>query len=230
MQAGPAHVVPRRSGSPASRGGRGGEVRDAARVPGEVRRLEVDQVGHRLEHAVQLGAVDPPGQARLGGEDRRPSSPPRPDRRAPASACSQNRSATTPGRTSAGVLAGRDLRGLDAVLPGERPRSGRQLDQPRRQRDVVAAQVPRLALAVPLLVGLADSDAHRASEPDPLGELRRPAGSGWQEAVTSSRCPAAGTSPAAGPVRPLPCEPTRRSRYAAICGGALAEQSRTRRP
>ena len=50
----------------------GGQIRHAARVPGELWRLEVGQIGHRLKYGIELSTVDAPGQTRLGIDYRVP--------------------------------------------------------------------------------------------------------------------------------------------------------------
>ncbi len=54
-------------------GSGGGQTGHAPRVPGQVRRLQIHEVGHGLEHAIQFVIRDRAGQARLGGDDGVPA-------------------------------------------------------------------------------------------------------------------------------------------------------------
>lgn len=81
-----------------------------------------------------------------------------------------------------------------AVLPVVQ--RGRDRDQPRRQRDLRTAHVPR-ALAVPLLVGLPERVGHVAAQPDPRGEPRAQLGVGGQPRLDLAlSCDGEGRQPA----------------------------------
>lgn len=60
------HVLPIAA---SNTGGLGDQIGHSARVPGEIRALQVDQVSHRLEDVVQVGAGDTARQLGLGVED-----------------------------------------------------------------------------------------------------------------------------------------------------------------
>ena len=59
-------------GQPPQAGRRGGESGHTPGVSGELWGLEVRQVGHRLQHVVEVRTAHPPRQARFGVDDRRP--------------------------------------------------------------------------------------------------------------------------------------------------------------
>ncbi len=107
---------------------------------------------------------------------------------------------------------------LSAVAPAEHLYRTGQLHQSCGQPDLLTAQMVRDALAVPLLVGLADGGADTRVEADPLGETARRA----RRASSRTRAPvavrAAGTSRAVSPA-PWRCRATARCRTkkAMIC-------------
>ena len=120
----------------------GGEVGHAARVPGQVRRLQVDQVGHRLEHARPARRRRPAGRALARRPGRRPSSRHRRARRAaPRRARRTGRRA--PGRAASPACL-RTTRRADSTpcrrlntsagLASCTSRDGRQICSPRRWR------------------------------------------------------------------------------------------------
>src|SRR3954452_16619581 len=119
----------------------------------EVRRLQVGQIGHGLQDGVEVGAVDPLGQAWFGVEDRVPF------RRVvepveylwgvPAEEIDDPRI-----KVGAGVAPRRVTGSVHAVPAGVHLDRTGELHQPGRQGDRGAAQTQRYAPAVPLLVAL----------------------------------------------------------------------------
>ena len=149
---------------------RAGQVGHPPRVPGQVGALHVDQVGHRLQDQVQVGAAHAARELRLGAQDRIPI-------RRPVQAVQQL------GRAGAeqvhhrrvelgpAVPARHRHRRLNPAAPGDDLDRAGQLHQPRGQADLLPPQVAGIALAVPLLIPLPDRDADRLVQADLLSEL-----------------------------------------------------------
>ena len=95
----------------------GGQVGDAARVAGEVRRLQIDQVGHRLEHLVQVGARRPGATAAARRRGRRPRWRRRRGRRAGPSAWSTEQVDERRVELGAGMPASRIFAASGAAAP-----------------------------------------------------------------------------------------------------------------
>ena len=152
-----------------------GQSRHAPGVTGQVRHLEVDGVADRLEGGVEPRPGDmgprprleieygvPRGRLFESGEHRL---------RVGAEGVDHDRVVL-----AAPVPPDRLGRRRGAMTPAVDLDRTRQRHQSRSQADVVRAQPPREALAVPLLVGLPDRDLDRRREAQPgrqLGAQRR---------------------------------------------------------
>ena len=156
-------------GRPNTRAASVGQVRDAPRMTGQIRGLQVRQVRHRLQDDIQLGPADPAAGLRFDVEHRVPvRGLVHPVEHLGGRRAEQVRQRRV--ELGARVPADHRHRRLRAVAPAEHLHRTGQLHQPRRQPDPFPGQLGGNALAVPLLVGLADGDADRRVEADPLGE------------------------------------------------------------
>ena len=139
-------------------------------MPGQVGGLQVDKVGDRLQHLIQLGTGDPVRQPRLQRQDGLPG-----------------RRVVQPVQHLLGVrvehvdnhrvelrptaAAGDPPSRLQAVAAAENLHRPGQLHEPSRQADLLAVQVTGTAAAIPLLIPLTDRLASRIVQADALREL-----------------------------------------------------------
>jgi len=151
-------------------GGGRGQVGNVPRVPGQVGRLQIHEVGHGFEHTVQVIAADRAGPARLGGDDRVPA------RRVVQTIEDGRRVGTervdnVGGEQRAGLLTrGRDRGGHPVLTREHLDRTG-ELGKARGQADVVTPQAVRLAFAIPLFIGVRHRAGNAIAETDPRREL-----------------------------------------------------------
>ena len=201
------------------RAGRGRQVGHAPRVPNRVRRLEVDEVGDRLEDILELLVRDHRRERRFGRDHGVPVASPRRGRRTGPAPAAQ-KSSTSAGSNSLPlrVPRGRDGR-LDAVGAVEDLDHVGEVDQPRREQDLLALEPERGVLAVPALEGLLAGWRARRRRDRAAPPARRWPGSG------SPACSRPRGAPPRGRPRRAGCAP------AATCptrGGRRSSRGRRR--
>ena len=164
------HGVGRRQA--AVRGGSSGEIGNPSRVAGPPGRAQIGEVPHGLERRVELVVVEPPLQFRLFVDELLPVNLAR--RVAEhvgrdAAERVDNRGIELLAPTSAGHFH-RRIRSVEAV---EHLDDVRELEQPHRERDCLAAHPAGHALAVPTGEHLLQRVAHIGAEPEPNSHLGR---------------------------------------------------------
>ena len=192
-----------------------GEPGDPPRVPGEVRRLQVGQVCHRLQDVVELRTRHRPRRRPLGGQHALPRSrvvevgqkAVQVAQRAPTVRCG-----------SYSVPAWRPMtrpQRVQVVLTGQHLDRSCQLDEPGREADLLPGPPPGHALAVPLLVALRSGSRRRPRPARGSPRAGSPGPRGWR--TTTPRALAdhrEGGQPAGAPggrtVRPEPSQNERR--------------------
>ncbi len=158
-------------GEPDLGAGGGGEIGNAAGVPGEVRRPQVGEVGDGFERVVDLGLGEPRPQAGFGVDERDPVGL--------FVGCGQQvvrvaaELVDDVGIELCAASFASDLEGgVDAVLVVVDLDDVGDVEQPDRQRDLVAADLGRDTLAVPAGEHLLERLTHVGTEPELLGEPR----------------------------------------------------------
>ena len=145
---------------PAALRRRCGELRHGRRVTRQIRRDQIGEVAHRRERAIERLALEKQRRTWLAGERLLP-----------------DRGVLVPGEDLPGMVgeAGGDLRveGVpgtiagqphDAFLASEQALEGgihREMDDPHRQRDLVAFRAAQRAVAVPALEPVGEKALHR---------------------------------------------------------------------
>ncbi len=211
------------SGSPQPRGGRGGEVRDAAGMAGELRRLEIGEIGHRLESARPACRLRPTGPGRARRREWPTIQTPRRDRPAPARGV-RRRWRRCPGRTHRRTVGSRSGRpGFRAA--GRRPRPGRTAGPAGPAARCRCRGGPAVRPCRPIARRTARNDA-TATSPSSSCSAKSATSRAWvdRKTITSFRPEIGSRANRRARSGQLPCEPTRRSRYAATCAGCSSQQ------